>query len=242
MRTIICDDETSVCAEMEQMLKHFASEKEIRLDLEVFYDGNELAQYLKKEDAPDILFLDIQLPGMNGVDIGKYIRETLQNTDMLLIYISSREEYAMDLFQNQPFDFMIKPITEEKLCHVMEKILQRVTTASRSFLYKIQGNSYQIMYKDILYFQSDGRKIDIVTKNKTESFYGQLSEIEKVCPENLFLRIHKSYLVNIHHMKEITYQWVKMINDDVLVISKANRSEIRRQIMESIADGMRYGG
>ena len=129
-----------------------------------------MTEYLKKEKAPDILFLDIELPGMNGVEVGKYIRDILRNTDMFMIYISSKKEYALELFQNQPFDFLIKPIKKERLYHVMEKIFSIIGKNECNFEYKNQGNSYRIMYKDILYFQSDGRKINIVMEKKIESF------------------------------------------------------------------------
>ena len=201
--------------------------------------GGVLSEYLKNEKAPDILFLDIELPGLNGVEIGKYIRDILKNSGMFLVYISSRKEYAMELFQNQPFDFLVKPISKEKLYQVMEKILNIVGRTEGSFQYKNQGNTYRMMYKDILYFQSEGRKINIVMKNESKIFYGRLNEIEEKIPEKLFLRIHKSYLVNRMYVKEFTYEWVKMINGDVLNISKVNRADVRRKILESEADEFR---
>lgn len=91
-----------------------------------------------------------------------------------------------------------------------------------------------------MYFQSDGRKINIVMENDSQSFYGKLSEIEQECPEGLFLRIHKSYLINMHYIKEITYKWIKMINGDVLDISRSNRVTIRRKLMESMSDELRH--
>lgn len=71
---------------------------------------------------------------------------------------------------------------------------------------------------------------------ETASFYGKLSEIEQMCPNGLFLRIHKSYLINMHHVKEITYKWIKMVNGDVLDISKSNRVAVRRKLMESMTN------
>lgn len=121
----------------------------------------------------------------------------------------------------------------------MEKIFSIIGKNECNFEYKNQGNSYRIMYKDILYFQSDGRKINIVMEKKIESFYGKLSEIEQMCPEGVFLRIHKSYLINMCHAKEITYKWIKMINGDVLDISRSNRVAIRRKLMESMANEIR---
>ncbi len=239
MQVIICDDEISTCAEMEQILREFAFKNSIKLETEVFYDGNTLKQYLIRETVPAILFLDIELPGANGVEIGKYIREELRNSEMFLVYISSKKEYALELFQNQPFDFLVKPIKKEKLWHVMEKMFHIIGKNECNFTYKNQGNTYRIMYKDILYFQSDGRKINIVKENEIQSFYGKLSEVEKECPEGLFLRIHKSCLINLHYAKKINYREIKMVNGDVLDISRSNRVEVRRKLMESMTNGIR---
>lgn len=135
MRAIICDDEISTCAEMEKILREFAFENSIKLETDIFYDGNTLKQYLKRETVPAILFLDIELPGANGVEIGKYIREELRNSEMFLVYISSKKEYALELFQNQPFDFLVKPIKKEKLCHVMEKMFHIIGKNECNFTY-----------------------------------------------------------------------------------------------------------
>lgn len=161
---------------------------------------------------------------------------------MFLVYISSKKEYALELFQNQPFDFLVKPIKKEKLCHVMDKIINIIGKNECNFIYKNQGNTYHVVYKDILYFQSNGRKINIVMENEIQSFYGKLSDIEKECPESLFLRIHKSYLINMYYVKEITYKWIKMINGDVLDISRSNRVAIRRKVMESMSNEIHSNG
>ena len=239
MKAIICDDEKSTCSELEEIILKYAKEKSVSLVTEVFYSGDILLDYLKREKI-NILFLDIELPGKDGVMVGKYIREVLEEENIFLVYISSKEEYALELFQNQPFDFLIKPIKKERLYHVMEKIFCISDKSECNFEYKNQGNSYRVMYKDILYFQSDGRKINIVMENDSQSFYGKLSEIEQECPEGLFLRIHKSYLINMHYIKEITYKWIKMINGDVLDISRSNRVTIRRKLMESMSDELRH--
>lgn len=105
-------------------------------------------------------------------------------------------------------------------------------------MYQNHNDSFRIAYNDILYFQSEGRKINIVMKDGIETFYGKLSAMEEKVPE-FFLRIHKSYLVNQNYVKEFTYEWVKMINGDILNISKANRAKVRRKILESAADEFR---
>ena len=235
MKTIICDDEKSTCSELEEIILKYAKEKSVSLVTEVFYSGDTLLDYLKREKI-NILFLDIELPGKDGVMVGKYIREVLEEENIFLIYISSKENYALQLFQNRPFDFLVKPIEAAKIYHVLDNIYRISGKNSVGFEFPTQNSTYRISYKDILYFQSTGRKINIVMKKEIRTFYGKLNEIEKRIPENVFLRIHKSYLVNKNYVKEFTYEWVKMLNGDVLNISKINRADVRRKILESAAD------
>ena len=235
MKTIICDDEKSTCSELEEIILKYAKEKSVSLVTEVFYSGDTLLDYLKREKI-NILFLDIELPGKDGVMVGKYIREVLEEENIFLVYISSKENYALQLFQNRPFDFLVKPIEQAKIYHVLDNICRISGKNSAEFKFQVQNSTYCILYKDILYFQSDGRKINIVMKKEVRTFYGKLNEIEEKLPENLFLRIHKSYLVNKSYVKGFTYEWVKMLNGDVLNISKINRADVRRKILESAAD------
>lgn len=235
MKAIICDDEKSTCSELEEIILKYAKERRVPLVTEVFYSGDILLDYLKREKI-NILFLDIELPGKDGVMVGKYIREVLEEENIFLVYISSKENYALQLFQNRPFDFLVKPIEQMKIYHVLDNIYRISGKNSAGFKFQVQNSTYRILYKDILYFQSAGRKINIVMKKEVRTFYGKLNEIEEKLPENLFLRIHKSYLVNKSYVKGFTYEWVKMLNGDVLNISKINRADVRRKILESAAD------
>lgn len=122
MKTIICDDEKSTCSELEEIILKYAKEKSVSLETEVFYSGDTLLDYLKREKI-NILFLDIELPGKDGVMVGKYIREVLEEENIFLVYISSKENYALQLFQNRPFDFLVKPIEQAKMYHVLDNII-----------------------------------------------------------------------------------------------------------------------
>ena len=237
MKAIICDDEKGTCSDLEDLLLKYAEEKKVSLTAEVFYAGDTLLQYLKREKA-DMLFLDIELPGMNGVSVGKYIREIMEDDNTFLVYISSKEHYALQLFQNHPFDFLIKPIVPDKVYPVLDKIYRIAGKNNLSFSYQNHTDRFCIAYRDILYFQSEGRKINIVMKNEIKTFYGKLSAIEEQAPD-FFLKIHKSYLINRNYVKEFTYEQVKMTNGDLLSISKVNRADVRRKILESAADEFR---
>lgn len=236
MNIIICDDEKSTCGELERMLMEYARKNGICFNIEVFFTGDSLADYLDKE-VVDVLFLDIEIPGLDGIMIGDYIRRKLENESIFIVYISSKEQYALQLFQNRPFDFLIKPLEKTRIFNVMDNICRIAGKTSRDFEYQNKGTTFRIPCREILYFQSYGRKINIVMRNESRSFYGKLTDVEKNVPSGLFLNIHKSYLINFNYVVEYTYEWVKIINGDILNISKVNRSEIRRKILEIECDG-----
>lgn len=239
MQAIICDDEKSTCTELEQILLNYASERSVKLQIDVFYSGDSMAKYLYQENLLDILFLDIELPGINGIEIGDYIRRILENEQIFIIYISSKRQYAMELFQNRPFDFLIKPLDDDKIYHILDKIFRIVGKSNCIFQYQINGVIYRIQYRDIIYFQSIGRKINIIMRGETKSFYGKLKDIEGRLPAYLFLNIHKSYVINFNYVKEYMYEKITMVNGDILNISKTNRAMVRRKILERETDEFR---
>ena len=109
-RIAICDDEKSTCAEIESYILMYSKLRFIRNEIEVFYSGEAFCEYVKQGNFFDLLFLDIELPAINGIEVGKFVRTSLGDEKMDIIYISSKINYAMQLFQNRPMDFLVKPV------------------------------------------------------------------------------------------------------------------------------------
>lgn len=86
-------------------------------------------------------------------------------------------------------------------------------------------------YKDILYFESSDRKITLVSSDETLQFYGKMDAVKSQLKSSDFLRVHKSYLVNVIHVMEYSYEWMKMKNGVVIPISKSNRACIRQELL-----------
>lgn len=231
MKVVICDDEKSICTSLENIINRFMEENKIKCETDILFSGEELGRYMKENEDIDVLFLDIQLPDRSGVEIGAAIREKLENEKIMIIYISSHTQYALSLFRNRPFDFLVKPIKETEIRLVLERVLKIMGRQNDSFSYQTEKITYRIPYKNILYFRSEGRKVIIVTVSGIKSFYGKLNLIAKQVPENVFLRIHKSYLINFDFVAEYAYEEIKMVNGEHLTVSKANRVEVRRKIL-----------
>lgn len=115
LRIAICDDMINICDELKLFLNQYQHKKNIKIQISIFYSGEAFIADSEKNQF-DLIFLDIALAQMNGIEVGKYIREKLKNEIIQIIYISSEPNYAVSLFQNRPFHFLLKPLNECDIC------------------------------------------------------------------------------------------------------------------------------
>ena len=193
----------------------------------MFYSGEDLCLSLKENIYFDIIFLDIELKLMTGIDVGKRIREVFLNETTQLIYISGKESYAMELFQVRPLYFLIKPITYKKIETVLLTAFRLIQKGNQVFEYQSSHITSKVQIKNILYFESCNRKVNIVTENNQDCFYDTLNNVSEILKKFNFLLIHKSYLVNYNHVIKFEYHQVTMINNIILPISQPKRKGIR---------------
>ncbi len=227
----ICDDGKNTCIAIENMLLHYAEEKAVQLNIQIWYTGEGLRDYLAQSGHLDILFLDIELYKMTGIEVGSYIRKELDNMGLQIIYISWKSSYAQQLFKTQPLDFLIKPITQEQINDTMETAEKIITRKNERFEFQ-QGKDYHYLpMGDIVYFESERRKVKIVTLQKTYEFYGNLKKIMKRLPKD-FIVIHQSFIVNKQHISRYTYEMVELVTGTTLVISQIKRKQVRESLLK----------
>lgn len=140
LNIVICDDEKGTCEELKDILLNHSSRNQTSYHIETYYTGTDLSEALMNHNRADILFLDIALPGVDGINVGKMIRNTMGDEQTVIVYISSSKSYALELFQNRPFDFLTKPLEEEKITSVMDKILQFLRKTSLFWSFETKGN------------------------------------------------------------------------------------------------------
>lgn len=227
----ICDDDKVFCAELEEMIHAVGEELHRKMETEVWYSGEGIMKDLEHLPCPDILFLDIELYEKSGIDVGKFIRNGRGDYVTHIVYVSARQDYAMQLFCLQPLDFFVKPVSKERVKEVLERSFKQREQGRELFEYQKNGVVYQMPCRDISYFMSNDKKIILVTKDGTQEFYGKLKAVADKLPLG-FLMIHQSYIVNSDHVGEYTYETVKMQDGSLLSISKPYRKEVRSRIKE----------
>jgi DNA-binding LytR/AlgR family response regulator len=236
-RVGICDDDTILCSVLEEQIQALFVEISTECEIEVWYDGESLENDLKKGVGLDILFLDIELLQKNGVEVGAFIRDEMGDTELHIVYISSKQGYAMELFKMQPLDFLVKPVSGQKLKEVITRSMRRKKYAESCFEYQKGSQIFRIPVKEIIYFMSMDKKILMVKKDGQEEFYGKLKNVIRQLPVG-FLMIHQSYVIHQEYVSEYSYESVKMMNGDVLSVSKPYRKEVRAKVKQYLKEKM----
>ncbi len=234
----ICDDEHEVCAMIENVVLNFAEQIHDSISAEVFLSGEELYKHIKDGCYFDLIFLDIEMNSLNGIDIGIKIREEFDNQTTQIIYISGKDHYYKSLFDVRPMHFLTKPLCAEKIIKDIQLAMKLSERFKGVFSYKKGHENYKTQLKDILYFESDDREIRIVTHDRKDKFYGKMEDIHAELAAHYFMHIHKSYLINYAHVVCFRYEEVVMSNTMRLPVSQSRRKEIRRLQTELIREGI----
>lgn len=230
MRIAICDDDYQTCAFIEKIILQYAKINGISIEVDIYQTAKSL--YQNFEDSTELLFLDIQLPDISGIEVGHFLRKCTMNYELQIVFISGNPEYALELFKIRPMDFLIKPFSEQEIINILDEYVQKVIPQAQYFLYKFKTITRRILYRDILYFSSETRKVLIHLKNgETITIYKKLSDVEKEIPNEIFWRIHKSYIINSQYLTSCQHNQLLMSNHDILPISRNYKNDIYFKII-----------
>lgn len=235
IKIAICDDEPIFIEQIKSMIKRTLSEKHISYLTDSFTSGESLCEKLKGGTLYDLAFLDISMKGMNGIEVGTRLRHFFQIKKTIIIYISSYDNRAKDVFCLDTFRFLSKPIDPDLFKRDLLSACKRLNEEMDEFFcFKdIDKGQCNIPIEDIIYFEiSKGHKINVITKDKDYIFYGKLMEVSKKLELQEFLLIHHSILINYQHIRQISYDKVLMSNQAELAISGPKRKEIRAKYLQ----------
>jgi len=227
-KVAICDDNKAICIEIRKEIEEFFATENIKYEINIFYSGEELIKSLKGQENYDLIFLDIELNVINGIMVGHFIREELQDENMQISFISAKTSYALELFEIRPIHFLVKPISKVQIFKVIEKTLKLQGRQTKYLCYKSERTEKKVLYRDILYFNSEGKKIFVHMINGKDYFYGKLCDL--TIPTTDFVCIHKSFIINRHYVVQFKFDRVLLSNSQELPISRTYRKEVRKQL------------
>ena len=165
----------------------------------------------------DVLFLDIMMPEIDGISLARELREL--DEDMLIVFITSKIEFMQTGYEVKAFRYLLKDQIDTGLPKIWKDIEKELLNrADTYFTYEFERKTYRYPCRDILYLESNLRRIILHTNRDTATLYGKLDDLAIKYP--MFVRIHKSFLVNRRHIRSISAGMVVLSNGDVLPISR----------------------
>ena len=231
MEVAIVDDEKVI----REQIKKLAVKYESDCNVKDYETGEELLAEGKKFE---VVFLDIQMEGMNGIDTARALRE--KQEDMVVIFITGVKEYVFEAFDVSAFHYLLKPVEEKKFSGVFElakkEVEKRTTQGQKNIFIKTRNRSFTINHENILYIEKRGKKVEIHTSNEIIETYASMNDLEKQLGGN-FYRCHRGYLVNMAHIAEYENDSISLSNGENIFMAKERYNEFVKEYMRYLRNG-----
>ena len=229
MQIAICDDEKNIRELIGDKVKTQFPEAEI----DFYSSGDEL---LLSDKSMDILFLDIQMSGRNGMETARELRKIDKRT--IIIFVTAAEEYVFQAFDVGAFHYIVKPIDDEKFTEVLcraveeleEKKLNEKAQEEKHLLINNGGVHIKVKIDDIIYAEVFNRKVVIHKMDETIEYYGKMSDLETLAGDSFF-RPHRAYLINFKYVEKYDSTTIYLEKGTALM-AKQNYSEFVKKYMK----------
>ena len=233
VRIAICEDEL----EQVQIIAGYLETLKPRypdIVWDVFRSGDDLLEHYRRsplDEHYDLVFFDVQMPGTDGVETASIIRGL--DKKVLFIYITSFQEFVLEAANTYMFRYLIKPVAWNKFLSVFVDAYKTLNVQRHTFTYTKEYVDTRLYTDDILYFERLGRKINIHTKEGTDSIWHQISKLHEELSPFGFVMAHKSFLVNMAYIYKVSRKFL-VLNDHAtqIPIGATHVQEVRDSFME----------
>lgn len=224
----ICDDEKHMSNHIRAMTSDFFRKKNREIHLRTFLSGEELLNY---NGQIDILFLDIQMKGMDGMETARKLRA--DKFRGFLVFITVLKEMVFQSFEVQAYDYLVKPVDKKQFEKTMERIYTSMQNASEDSLLVQKGYEGRIILKDeIVFCEIMDRKIYLnLASGEVVDYYERIENLE-IKLGGCFFRCHRSYLINLKHLKGYKNGTAYMDNDKEVPVSRLRNKEFSGVILQ----------
>jgi len=228
IRIAICDDEKHMSDHIRAMASDFFRKKNREIQLRTFLSGEELLNY---DGQIDILFLDIQMNGMDGLETARKLRAGKFRG--FLIFITVLKEMVFQSFEVQAYDYLVKPVDEKQFRKTMERLYVSMQNTSEDSLLVQQGYERRIVPKDeIVFCEVIDRKIYLnLASGEVVDYYERIENLETKLGSHFF-RCHRSYLINLKHLKGYKNGTAYMDNHKEIPVSRLRSREFSGVVLQ----------
>lgn len=237
LKIAICDDEEIYLKKIADLIKEILDNRGISIyEIDTYLSGKDFIQNNRFMEY-DLIFLDINMPEINGLEIARKIRESRQ--DVLLVFVTAFMDYAMEGYKMEAIRFLLKDMLEEILPECMEAVIRKLSIQAHKIKLNFMEGKKEIPVDSILFVESQLHKLlfHVLDQKLTQySLYEKLDNIEKELLPYGFLRIHKSFLVNTKYIENIVNYKVHLKNGKILPVPKEKFQKVKERYYEIMGD------
>ncbi|MBE5879698.1 MAG: response regulator transcription factor [Lachnospiraceae bacterium] len=230
-RVAICDDEATSLQIIEALTEQILEEAEIEYEIATFEDMLVMTKELSSgRDEYHLLLSDILAVGMTGIEAAEELRRLGEKIP--IVFVSSTAEYAMDGYRVHALRYLKKPVEYERLQEALLEAYRMSMNSSGFLKFQVADKLYNLPFEQIEYLESQGRDTNIITAEETISVHMKFSDMEQQLPADSFLRCHRSYIINLAHVKDLArYRFLTKSGVEIPV-SQLQYAEIKNKFMK----------
>lgn len=233
IKVAFCDDDLVVLNEISSLLDRYRAEHDQEIVCMAFHSPLELLTEIEKGLRPDILFLDVIMPGENGISVAKEIRQF--DNIVKIIFLTSSVEYAVESYMVGAYFYQIKPLYEDSFFKLMDSVIAECEKIRQySLILRCKGGITRVRLEKLEYCEIIGRTLLFhMEDGKVLESSGSLDELcGKLAQHDNFLRPHRSFLVNMEYIQNISCKTITMENFAEIPIPHGKCSEIKNRYLE----------
>lgn len=230
IRIALCDDERDELTILEAVIKQYQEERNLSFRISSFKKGEEL---IDNWDNYDIIFLDIRMGGMDGMEAAKSIRK--RDMQVEIIFITSHIGLTKEALSVHAFEYLEKPVSKDTIYKQLDEVLEKIShnkqlEAKQKEIVEINTSKSVMRFAvdDIYYFERNDRKIKAVTKKGSFIVNETISSLELKLKAFDFVMPHQSFVVNINHMQDYFKDEIIMTNSDTIPVAQKRSSEFKK--------------
>lgn len=228
MKVAVCDDEMVIRKQIAELVAGIDGNNEVY----EFDSGQELLAF---SGQMDILFLDIQMEGLNGIDAARELRLRRGNQKLPIIFITGSKEYIFDAFDVEAFQYLLKPLSEKRFMEVFQKagqkVLEQQENGREKVILQTKKKTYTLEKSKVIYAENARKKIEIYTSDEVIEIYSSMRDLENSLGEGFF-RCHRGYLVNLKHITGYSVDTIELDNGGRIYLAKDRYREFVSVYME----------
>lgn len=226
MKILVCDDDQKALGRVPALLAEPCRKIQAQLT------ATEHPEQLKDLSGFDLAFLDIDMKGVNGLTLARRLRAA--RPDAVIVFVTNFVQYAPEGYEVQAFRYLLKPDLDEKLPACFALAMEELCRRRQTFTVRADGEEVTLLLRDILYFESDQRTITAHltgTERPLCRFTGGISDLSESLGITGFLRVHRSYLVNMAYIQRFQYGQMELRNGVQLPVSKKYYRQLKQQYL-----------